>query len=313
MTVLDPAAPTSPDAQTLRIALGNYPHVTAVKARASFGSVNADFVDVAPINRAFAPMARELAFDLSELALVTFLQAKACGKPLVLLPVAVAARFQETALLCRSDDASIAGPADLAGRRVGVRSYSQTTGVWLRGILMEDFGVQPEAVRWITFEGAHVAECEDPPWAERARPDGDLLAMLREGELDAVVVGNDRPDDPALRNVFPDPAAAADRFWSRHGFVPVNHVVVARRALVEARPDIVAAFLERLARSLANAARGVGARAILPVGIAALRPAVALALRYAEEQRLLPRPLAADEIWAGLPPELLSIGGGAAA
>ena len=96
-------------------------------------------------------------------------QAKAYGKPIVVLPVMVAARFQEAALLCRADS-DLRGPADLAGRRVGVRAYSQTTGMWLRGILADDHGVRPDAMRWVTFEDTHVAEARDPPWAERAAP-----------------------------------------------------------------------------------------------------------------------------------------------
>src|SRR5215207_11162798 len=107
-----------------------------------------------------APMVREQRFDVSEIAIATFLQAKAHGKPLVLLPVVLAARFQQSALLCRADR-DIRGPGDLAGRRVGVRAYSQTTGVWLRGILADAYGVPPEEVRWITFEDAHVAEVRD--------------------------------------------------------------------------------------------------------------------------------------------------------
>jgi len=154
------------------------------------------------INRAFAPMVRDQRFDVSEIAIATFLQARAYRKPLVLLPVVLAARFQQSALLCRVDSA-IRGPGELAGCRVGVRAYSQTTGVWLRGILSDSYGLRPEEIRWITFEDAHVPEYRDPPWTERALPGKDMLAMLHEGELDAIIVGNDLPDDPALRPVFP--------------------------------------------------------------------------------------------------------------
>lgn len=253
------------------------------------------FADIAPIHRAFAPMVREQRFDIAELALFTFLQARAHGKPLVLLPVAVAARFQEQSLWCRADDAGIAGPADLAGRRVGVRAYSQTTGAWLRGVLAGDFGVAADSIRWTTFEPAHVAEVADPPFAERA-PDGtDMLAMLRAGDLDAVIVGNEAPDDPALRQVFRDPAAAGERFRARHGFMPVNHLVVARRSLVEARPELATGFVAALGEALATA------DAPLPRGRAALEPAVALAARWAWDQGMLPRQLEPEAIWDGSP------------
>ncbi|MBV9784414.1 MAG: ABC transporter substrate-binding protein [Acidisphaera sp.] len=284
--------------QPLRVALGNAPRARAVKSAAQPpGASPIDFADIVPIHRAFAPMVRELRFDLCELAIATFLQAKAFGKPLVLLPVAVMARFQESALLCRGDDATIAGPADLVGKRVGVRAYSQTTGVWLRGELADEYGVAADSIRWVTFENAHVAEYADPPWAERARPGQDMLAMLREGELDAAIGGSEPPDDPSLRTVFSDPDAAASRFQARHGFMPVNHLLVARQSLVEAEPERVAAFCEAL----------VGDGDALPSGRAALDPAIGLVSRYCLEQGLLPRPLSLAEVWEGLPPQLLSL------
>src|SRR5271166_2270083 len=104
-------------------AIGLYPHTRALRS----GEISSEhlrlvFADMPAINRAFAPMVREARFDVSEMAIATFLQAKAYGKPLVLLPVTVAARFQQSALLCRADS-DIRSPADLAGRRVGVRAY----------------------------------------------------------------------------------------------------------------------------------------------------------------------------------------------
>ena len=95
-----------------------------------------------------------------------------------------------------------------------MRAYSQTTGVWIRGVLQDDFGISAEQIRWITFEGAHVAEISDPAWAERAGAGQDMLAMLRAGELDAVIVGNEVPDDPVFRTVFPI------RKRPQTGFVP---------------------------------------------------------------------------------------------
>ena len=282
----------SGSAHRLRVAVGDYPHTRSVRDAGGF-----DFAAVSPINRAFAPMVREGRYDVSEMALMTFLQAKASGVPLVLLPVAMAARFQEGALLCRAADSTIGGPADLPGKRVGVRSYSQTTGVWLRGVLGDDYGVTPGDVRWVTFEDAHVSGCADPPWAERAAPGQDLLAMLRDGRLDAAIVGNDLPDDPGLRTVFPDPGAAASRFRARHGFMPVNHLLAARKEVLSERSGAAEAFVHALLA-------GYRGRADLLAGCAALKPVIELALRHMTEQELLPRPLATDEVWEGLPASL---------
>ena len=101
--------------------------------------------------------------------------------------------------------------------------------MWLRGRLAETHGVAPDAMRWTTFEAAHVPEYRDPPWVERAPPGADMLAMLRDGTLDAAIFGNDTPADAGLRTVFPDPAAAGEAFRATHGFVPVNHLLVIRR------------------------------------------------------------------------------------
>jgi 4,5-dihydroxyphthalate decarboxylase len=285
----------------LSAAIGRYKHTEALKSgQVASARLRLDFAAVSPINRAFAPMVRELRFDVCEMAIATFLQARAYGKPLVLLPVTVAARFQESALLCRADSA-IRDPADLAGRRIGVRAYSQTTGMWLRGILADDHGVRSEQVRWVTFEDAHVAEYRDPPWAERAPSGKELLPMLHAGELDAVIVGNDVPDDPGLRPVFPDSAVVAETFWRKHRLVPINHLVTVRRELAEGRPDLVVELLRMFRDAKAADPPAADGRDPLPMGRAALQPAIDLALRYANGQGLLPRHLGAEEVWEGLP------------
>jgi 4,5-dihydroxyphthalate decarboxylase len=268
---------------TLRAAIGRYAHTEAL-----FGDAMLQMEAFPVISRAFAPMVREQKFDVSEMAIATLLMARAAGSDLVLLPVVMAARFQNGALLRRADDPF--GPGDLRGRRVGVRAYSQTTGLWLRGILQEEYGLAPEQVRWVTFEDAHVASFRDPAWTERAAAGSDMLAMLRAGALDAAIFGNEMPSGADLAAVFADPEAAGREFLARHGFVPVNHTVVVR-AEIARRPGVVRALMDRL--RVGNP---------FAFGRAALDPAVALALRYASEQGLLGRALTLAEVWAGLPP-----------
>src|SRR5215469_5183814 len=148
------------------------------------------------------------------MAIVTFLQAKSHGKPLVLLPAVMVGRFQHNCMLYNMDRGRIT-PADLGGRRVGVRSYAQTTGAWLRGHLQNDFGVDPARVHWVTFEDAHVAEFRDPAGVERAAAGKNMTAMLLSGELDAAVFGAELPRDERLQCVIPDPAAAARQWHER--------------------------------------------------------------------------------------------------
>ena len=286
--------------RTLTVALGNYPHTRALKS----GELTSDafafeFPEIKPVNRAFAPMARERRFDVSEMAIATVLQAIGYGVEIALLPVVMASRFQEAALFVRADS-PMRSPGELKGKRVGVRAYSQTTGLWLRGILKESFGVAPTDIRWTTFEGAHVAAYVDPPFVTRAEAGKDLLAMLRAGELDAAIVGADVPDDPGLRLLFADPKAAGEAFYARHGFVPINHMVVVKRELAEA-PGVAAELCRLFAASKALAPTEGRDRA--PIGRAAVAPCVRLAAAYALEQGLLPRRLEDDEIWRYAPSE----------
>jgi 4,5-dihydroxyphthalate decarboxylase len=285
---------------TLSIAVGAYAHTRALTdGRVRSDQFALEFVAISPISRAFAPMVRERRFDVCEMAIATLLQAKAYGVAITPLPIAVAARFQESALLCRADG-DIAGPADLAGRRVGVRAYSQTTGMWLRGELSEDHGVKPSAIRWVTFEGAHVAEFTDPPFVERAAPGKELLTMLHEGEIDAAIVGNDLPDDLGFRPVFPDPAAAGRAFAAEHGFMPINHMIAVKSELADDHPEITKELC-RLFVAAKAAAPAVGGPDRAPMGREAVEPSVALALRLAAAQGLLPRRLSIEDVWRGSP------------
>ncbi|HXW23427.1 MAG TPA: hypothetical protein VEK73_01680, partial [Xanthobacteraceae bacterium] len=225
------------DPPTLRTVLGNYPHTAALKRGAAASpAVRLDFVDVTPTHLAFKPMVRELAFDVCEMAIVTFLMARAHGKPLSLLPAVMLGRFQHHCMLYNSARGGLT-PQTLAGRRVGVRAWSQTTGVWLRGILANDYSVDLDRVRWVTFEDAHVAEYRDPPQIERA--DGDLTAMLLSGEIDAAIYGAELPADARLKSVIPDPQAAAHEWYRKHRATPVNHLVAVKTALVRSHPQAV--------------------------------------------------------------------------
>ena len=137
-------------------------------------------------------MVRNEAYDLSELAIVTCLQAIAYDRPVVLLPVVVASRFQRGCLIAHASR-EIPKPDDLAGKRIGVRAYTQTTGMWVRAHLAEDYGVPPESMHWVTRDGAHVEQYSDPGYVEHSVGDKALVDLLRDGDVDAIVLGNDLP------------------------------------------------------------------------------------------------------------------------
>jgi 4,5-dihydroxyphthalate decarboxylase len=283
---------------TLSAAIDDYPQTRAIKALdVKSDKVAFTFSPIKPANKFFKPCVRELKFDVSELAIGTFLMAKAWGKPLVLLPATIMGRFQHGTMLYNSARGPMT-PKDLPGKRVGVRAYSQTTGIWMRGILFNDYGVDTGRCHWVTQEDGHVAEFVEPPGVERAAPEKDLLAMLREGEIDAAIYGVNLPNDPTLKSLIPDPEAAAQRWFARHRVVPINHMVVVTEKLAQTRPDLVREVYRLLLES--KRAAGMprpGTIDILPFGLAACRPALVMLIKYLTQQNLLPRGLTVDELF----------------
>jgi 4,5-dihydroxyphthalate decarboxylase len=274
----------------LRTALGKSPLVRALKAgTVASDRVRFDFVDVDPITRAFRRMTRAMEFDLCEIALTTHAQARAYAKPITALPVVLLRGLHHGALIC-PQDSKLRGPGDLVGKRIGVRAWSQTTGVWVRGILQDDYGVAPDAMTWVTEEDAHVQEFTDPSFVQRIGAGQDLRTMLLAGEIDAAVALAGL--DPAqIRTVIPDADAVAAAWSARTGVYPINHVVVVKDALLAEYPWL-ADELMRLFVASKQAADGD-----TPDGVTANRPAIELLMRYAAQQKLIPRAWRVDELF----------------
>lgn len=286
----------SPSENTTRLSavLGDYPHTRPLKTGdVRSDDLTLDFVEVTPTNHAFKPMVREQRFDVSEMAVVTYLQAKSHGKPLLLVPAVMLGRLPHSMFVYDPRKGEVA-PGDLAGRRIGIRSSTTTTGVWVRGILAEDYGVNLDRVQWVTFEEPHVAEYRDP--SARAPEGRAILDMLFAGELDAVI--GEKSSDPRLRPVFPDPDAAGRAWHGRHGFLPINHMVVVRTDLAAANPGLLAGLYDLLTRAkAAGAPRTEGDIDWAPFGIEANRAALQTIIRFSLEQGLIPRPFTVDELF----------------
>jgi 4,5-dihydroxyphthalate decarboxylase len=292
------SAITAEKIETLDACFGTYPQTQALKS----GQIRSDrvalrFTEVNPINRAFLQMVRQEKFDVSEMAIATYLQAKAYGKPLMLLPATMMGRFQHGTMLYNAERGTVT-PENLAGRRVGVRAFSQTTGVWLRGILWKDYGVDLGKVHWVTFEDAHVLEYRDPPGVERAAEGKDILKMLLDGELDAAIFGGNMPNDPRLKSVIPDPDTAAKQWYAKHGIVPINHLVVVKSSLAQSDPGAVREVFRMLLDS--KKAAGLpkpGAIDTIPFGYNAVKPALELMSSYALEMKIIPRRYSVEELF----------------
>ena len=270
----------------LKTLIGDYPVTKGFRS-------HADRFDYAQFQGSvasqFKRVVRNLEFDVAEMAIMTFLVAKAFNKPYRLLPFVVMARYQHPYLVFNSEKTSGLTPAGLAGKKVGVRSYSVTTGAWIRGILSEDYGVELSKINWITFEEAHVAEFRDPPNVQRAPAGKDLNAMLLAGEVDAAILGA-VPTDPRLKPVIPNPDAAGKKWGEKHGAIQLNHLVGVKNTVSRETADEVYQLL-------VQSRKAAGDPPTLPLGLEANRRNLEVAIDCAYRQNMIPRRFEVDELF----------------
>jgi 4,5-dihydroxyphthalate decarboxylase len=282
----------------LKTLLGDHATTLALKrGEIKSPSVALDIADIPQAYVAFKRVVRDLEFDVAELAIVTYLMAKAHGKPYTLLPVVVLSRFQHPFLVYNAARGELR-PGDLKGKRVGIRSYSVTTTMWLRGILMNDHGLDIDSVQWVTTEEAHVAEFKDPPNVRRAPAGSELLSMLFDGELDAMVLADKTLKDPRLKRLIPEPEKAAQDWHARNRAIQINHMVVVRDSLTKSSPDAV----REVYRLLKEAKRAApppapGELDMTPIGLENMRRDLDIAIEYVYQQRLIPRRFKVDELF----------------
>src|SRR5688500_9694929 len=269
----------------LKNLIGDYPVTKQFRTRS-------DRFEFAPHHRSVAPMfkrvVRNLDFDVADMAIMSYLVAKARGKPYRLLPFVVMARYQHPYLVYNAERGEIS-PKDLPGKRVGVRSYSVTTGAWIRGILADDYGVDLSRIQWVTFEEPHVAEFRDPPNVQRAPAGSEINAMLLGGELDAAILGA-VPTDPKLKPVIPDPASAGKRWGEKHGAIQLNHLVGVKNTVSKAQADEVYGLL-------LESKKAAGNPPMLPHGVEANRRNLEVAIDCAYKQNMIPRRFTVEELF----------------
>jgi len=281
---------------TLKVNLAEYAVTRALRdGRVKSELVNLDFCGPTPAHNGFKAMVRENAFDAGELAIVTFLQAKAYGKPYVLLPTPISGRFQHHCAGFNVDFGHL-DPKDIEGKRVGVRTYTQTTALWIRGILRHEYGVDLDKVTWMTLNDGHLAEYNDPPNCERLPKGASIPQMMLDGELAAALLGEDMPKDPRVRTLVPNAQQAARDWFAREGVVPINHMFVVHQDLSKQRPDIVRELARMVVESRKLTEGGVPA-VFPPIGYEANRKGIELAIDWALDQRIILRRLSYEELF----------------
>jgi 4,5-dihydroxyphthalate decarboxylase len=257
--------------------------------------VQLDFCGPTPAHNGFKAMVRENKFDAGELAIVTFLQAKAYGKPYVLLPAPISGRFQHHCAGFNIDFGHL-DPKDIEGREVGVRTYTQTTALWIRGILRHEYGVDLDKVLWRTLGDGHLAEYTDPSNCQRLPAGSSIPDLMMRGELAAALLGEDMPKDERVRTLVPDAHHAALEWFEREGVVPVNHFFVVHADVSKNNPDVVREIYRMLIEGRQQAEGGVP-DIFPPIGLEANRKGIQLAIDWALDQKIIPRRLSVDELF----------------
>ncbi|MEN3278379.1 MAG: hypothetical protein V7631_4169 [Massilia sp.] len=301
----------------LKTAVQTLGHTEALKDRSvAPQGFDFEFVEVPKIIQAFRRMVRGSEFDISEMAITTYLCARAHGKEFTALPIFLVRAFHHGAILANTR-LGISGPAGLEGRKVGVnRGYTVTTGVWARSILQNEYGVDLSKVTWVLSGDEHVAEFQPPSNVVPMQPGRTLEEMLVAGEIAAAIgVEVDHPDVGPL---IPDARQAGFEALRQHGHYPINHTLVVRNALLEANPglaqDIFDTFseakrryVERLARTPADEltkadqtykrVMQITGADPLPYGLEANRPMIEAVIRHATDQGILKRPFTVEELF----------------
>jgi 4,5-dihydroxyphthalate decarboxylase len=313
----------------LKIAVADYGHTRALKSgEVAIAGVAPDFVEVKPIIGAFRRMVRDVEFDVCEMAPTTYMIARALGAPFVAIPVFLMRRFHHGGFVVRPD-AGIKTPKDLEGRQVGVRAYSVTTGVWTRGIFINEYGLDSAKVTWVVDDEEHVTTLKLPPNVVHAPQGKSLAGMMAAGELQAAFsgpAGIGRAGPPtgawetggqAKTEVYPELIADVEQteadWFRRTGIYPIHGLVVVRsevlwkhpfvaRALYDAFVGAKAPYIEQLKGSPGDDANDKKYRGLMPLvgdplpyGMQANMPSIEAMLTYGLQQKLIPKRMSLDE------------------
>ena len=300
-----------------KTALATYPQTQALKdGTVAPRTFRFEFEDVPVIVKAFRRMVRGLEFDISEMAITTYLTSKAYGKRFTAIPVFPMRAFHHGAILynVKSD---IRSPKDLEGRRVGVnRGYTVTTGLWARSILQHEYGVDLKKITWVLSGDEHVAEFQPPSNVEKAAEGRTLEEMLLAGELAAA--NGIQATSPDIQPLLPDAKTAGLDRLRRGGLYPINHTVVVRDDLLAERPELARELFDAFVRAkkiyVGKLKAGIAEPSPadttfsavmqitgdpLPYGIAPNRRELEAVIQYSVEQGILQTPLKIEEVFAG--------------
>ena len=313
----------------LKIAIAEQPHTSKLRdGTIPVEGCDVEWLTVKPQIGAFRRMVRDVEFDVCELAPTTYIIARAYGAPFVALPIFVLRRFHHSGLLVR-EDADITHPKDLEGKKVGVRAYSVTTGVWTRQVLIDEFGVDSSKVTWVVDDEEHVTQLKLPSNVIHCAPDTSLADMMAKGELVAGFHGNagvgrsGSPTDGGWKEVeahYPDllPNAAeleAD-YYKRTGIYPMHGTIVIKDSILAEHPWVARSLYDAFAQAKDEWLAGFNSKPpetasdkkyvkyqaivghdVLPYGMEANLPTIKALEETAFKQQLTPKRMSLEELF----------------
>ncbi|HTH95802.1 MAG TPA: hypothetical protein VL574_00215 [Stellaceae bacterium] len=234
-------------------------------------------------------------FDCGDLPIGAFLQALSHGMPLVLMPVVLTGRFHHDAIYYNPARGSL-DPGRLEGKRIGVNAYTHTSGIWLRGLLESEYGLDHRRMRWVTLTDSYLDAYRDPDICEQAPPGSSLQDMLLDGSIDAAILGPSGANDVRFKLLFADAAEAARGWQRKFGAVPINHMLVIHQRLLH-EPTLISEIYRLFVESKAAAPLPPGKPDLTPYGIEANQRALELVIDYAVRQQVIPKPFAVDTLF----------------
>jgi 4,5-dihydroxyphthalate decarboxylase len=322
----------------LKIAIATYGHTKDIKSgAAAIAGVEADFVEIVPIIGAFRRMVRDLEFDVCEMAPTTYMIARALGAPFIALPIFLMRRFHHGGFVVRPDS-GIKVPKDLEGKKVGVRAYSVTTGVWTRGIFVNEYGLDSSKVTWVVDDEEHVSTLELPSNVVHAPQGKSLQTMMKTGEIQAGFTGpagvgragppisgwDKASEAAAAADTYPELIADVEQveadWFRRSGIYPIHGLIVVKdehikrhpwlaRSLMDAFVAAKRPYLEELERGHGDSAEDKRYRSFLslmsdplPYGMAANRASIEALVTYSLQQKLIPSRPQLDQVFVEIDP-----------
>ncbi|MSQ27413.1 MAG: ABC transporter substrate-binding protein [Dehalococcoidia bacterium] len=306
---------TSTKTLTLKSSFGTYPHTGALKdGSVKVRGVNLDLLEITPITTVFRRMCRNHEFDIAELAITTYLAAKAYDLPFTAIPVFPVREYWHGQIYINTD--IVKSAKDMEGKKVGVRAYTVTGGVWARGILAEEFGVDLDKITWVLADEEHVAEFhKDYPKNVVHQQGANIAEMLASGEL-AAAIAPGPVNAPNVKQLVPDAKTVESESHRTKGFYPINHTIVVKNDILAAEPwvavELFNAFStakkQYLTAIKASASPTDAEKVVLqkaqfnggdshPYGVAANRKMIDAILRMGHNQHILPRAFTAEDIF----------------